>query len=185
MPQTQFNWSLESFNAWVEEWQQWLGLCDPTCRKVNKARMIFSTLQPWLKRIINTRVAEGTQHQQTAPTLQEFFKFVEHCFHEYDPSGADERWPALSPRVVKGQVSLIDLEEFHTRWQCLLALRNEIRPQIIPEQLLSTLLWIKEGVVDKEAKNGHGSSMVDSSGLHLSPGRARFDKELILPTRPR
>ena len=33
--------------------------------------MILSTLPPWLKGIINTRVSEATQHTRTALTLKE------------------------------------------------------------------------------------------------------------------
>ena len=47
----------------MEKLQQWFGgEVDPTYRKANEARMILSTLPPWLKGIINTRVAEATQH---------------------------------------------------------------------------------------------------------------------------
>ena len=45
-----------------------MGECDPTYPKATKARMILSTLHPWLKEIINTRVAEPSQHTQTAAT---------------------------------------------------------------------------------------------------------------------
>ena len=55
--------------------------------------------------------------------------------------------------MVRGQVSLIDLEEFHTRGQRLVPLSNETPPNVIQEQHLSKLLWIKEAVVKKEAKN--------------------------------
>ena len=51
--------------------------------------MFLSTLPPWLKAIINARVAEATHHRGTAPTLKEL---LEQRFHEYDPSRADERW---------------------------------------------------------------------------------------------
>ena len=49
---------------------------------------------------------------------------------------------------------------------------------MIREQLLSKLPWIKEKVVEKEAKNSQGSCVVDFSGLDPSPGRAPFEKEL-------
>ena len=99
--------------------------------------MILSTLPPWLKAIINARVAEATHHTRTAPTLKELWDLFEQRFHEYDPSRADERWRALTPRVVKGQVTLIDLEDFYARPQHLLPLSNETRPHMIREQLLS------------------------------------------------
>ena len=67
--------------------------------------------------------------------------------------------------MVKGQVCLIDSEELYTRWQCFLTLSNETRPHMIPEQLLSKLLWIKEQLVKQEAKNSQGSYAVDFSGL--------------------
>ena len=140
--------------------------------------MILSTLPPWLKGIINARVAEATQHTRTAPTLKELWDFLEQRFHEYDPSRADERWRALTPRVVKGQVTLIDLEDFYARWQRLLPLSNETRPHVIREQLLSKLPWIKEKVVKQEAKNSPDSYVVDFSGLDPSPGRAPFENEL-------
>ena len=98
--------------------------------------------------------------------------------HKYDPSRADEGWSALTARVVKGQVSLIDLEEFYTRRQHLLRLSNETWPGVIWEQLLSKLPWIKEKVVEKEAKNTQGSYAVDCSGLDPAPGRAAFEEEL-------
>ena len=62
MPKPHFNRQLENYDEWVEKLQQWLGGCDPTYRKANKARLISSTLHSWLKGIINTRVAEATQH---------------------------------------------------------------------------------------------------------------------------
>ena len=77
--------------------------------KANEAKMILSTLPPWLNAIINARVAEATDHTRTAPTLKELWDFLEQQFHEYDPSRADERWRAHTPRVFKGQVTLIDL----------------------------------------------------------------------------
>ena len=147
-------------------------------RKANKAKMILSTLPPWLKAIINARVAEATHHTRTAPTLKELWDFVEQGFHEYDPSRGDEGWRALTPRVVKGQVTLIDLEDFYARWQRLLPLSNETRPHVIREQLLSKLPWIKATVVKQEAKNSQDSYVVDFSGLDPSPGRAQFKKEL-------
>ena len=113
-------------------------------RKANEAKMILSTLPPWLKAIINARVAEATHHTRMAPTLKELWDFLEHRFHEYDPSRADERWRALTPRVVKGQVTLIHLEDFYALRQRLLPLSNETRPHVIREQLLSKLPWIKE-----------------------------------------
>ena len=90
-------------------------------------------------------------HTRAAPTLKELWDFLEQRFHEYDPSRADERWRALTPRVVKGQVTLIDLEDFYARWQRLLPLSNETGPGVIREQLLSKLPWIKEKVVKQEA----------------------------------
>ena len=112
MPKPQFNGHLESYDEWVEKLQQCLGGCDPIYRKANEAKMILSTLPPWLKAIINARVAEATHHTRTAPTLKQLWDFSDQRFHEYDPSRADERWGALTPRVVKGQVTLIDLEDF-------------------------------------------------------------------------
>ena len=121
MPPPHFNGGLENYDKGVEKLQQWLGVCDPTYRKANEARLILSTLPPWLKGIINTRVADATQHTGTAPTVKELWDILEHRFHEYDPPRANERRRALTPRVVKGQqLSLIDLEEFYTRWQRLL-----------------------------------------------------------------
>ena len=78
--------------------------------------------------------------------------------------------------MVKGQVSLITLEQFYTRWQRLLPLSNKTRPHVIQEQLLSKIPWIKEKMVEKEAKNSQGSRVVDFSGLYPSPGRGPFDK---------
>ena len=89
-----------------------VGGCDPMYRKTNEAKMILSTLPPWLKGIINAPVPEATHHAQTAPILEELWDLWEHCFHGYDPSRADDRWRALTPSVVKGQVTLIDLEDF-------------------------------------------------------------------------
>ena len=174
MPKPQFNGQLECYDEWVEKLQQWLGGCDPMYRKDNEAKMILSTLPPWLKAIINARVAEATHQTRTAPTLKELWDFLEQRFHEYDPSRADERWRALTPRVVKGQVTHIDLEDFYARWQRLLPLSNETRPHVIREQLLSKLPWIKEKVVKQEAKNSPNSYVVDFSGLDPSPGRAPF-----------
>ena len=54
MPPPHFNGQLENYDEWVEKLQQWLGGCDPTCRKAYEARMILSTLPPWLRGIINT-----------------------------------------------------------------------------------------------------------------------------------
>ena len=118
-------------------------------------------------------------HTRTAPNLITFWDFLEHRFHEYDPSRADERWRAHTPRVVKGQVSPIDLEEFYTRWQRVLPLNNETRPHVIREQLLSKLSWIKGKVVEKEVTNSKGSCVVNCSGLDPSPGRAPSEKELM------
>ena len=103
---------------------------------------------------------------------------MENHFFEYDPSRADERWRALIPRLLKGQVSLIDVEDFYTCWQRFLPLRNRTRPHVIREQLLSKLPWIQKNVVEKEAKNSHGSCVVDLSGLDPSPGCAPFEKDL-------
>ena len=149
-----------------------LGGCDPTYQKANEARMTLSTLPPWLEGIINTRVAEATRHARTAPTLRDLWEFLEHPFHEYDPSRADERWRALTAKVGRGQVSLINLDDFYIPWQRLLPLSNETPPHVIPEQFLSKLLWIKEKVVKKEAKNSQAIHVVDFSGLDP------FEKEL-------
>ena len=62
MPKPQFNGQLESYGQLAEKLQQWLGRCDPIYRKANEAKMILSTLPPWLKGIIKARVAEATQH---------------------------------------------------------------------------------------------------------------------------
>ena len=51
--------------------------------------MILSTLPPWRKGIINTRIAEATQHTPRAPSLKELWDFLEHRFNECDPSRAD------------------------------------------------------------------------------------------------
>ena len=131
IPKPNFHGQLESYDESVEKLQQWLGGWDPTYRKANEACMILSTLPWWLKGIINTRVAEATQHTRTAPTLKEVWDFLEQRFHEYDPSRADESWRVLTSRVVKGQVSLIDLEDFHACWQRLLPFRNGTRPHVI------------------------------------------------------
>ena len=53
--------------------------------------------------------------------------------------------------MVKGEVSLIDFEDFYARWQRCLPLSNETASQLIQEQLLSKVPWIKGKVVDKEA----------------------------------
>ena len=47
------------------------GVCDPIYRETKEAKMILITLPPWLKGIINARVAEATHHTRTAPTLKE------------------------------------------------------------------------------------------------------------------
>ena len=117
-------------------------------------------------------------HTRTAPTLKKFWDFFKQSFHEYDPSRANDRWRALSPGVAKGQVTLIYLEDFYARWQRLLPSSNETRPNVIREQLLSKLPWIKEKVVKREAKNSPDSYAVDFSGLDPSPGRAPFKQEL-------
>ena len=103
MPRPYFNGQLENYHEWVEKLQQWLRGCDPTYRKANEARMISSTLSRLLKGIINTPVAEATQYTQTAPTLKELWDFLEHRFHEYDPSRTDERWPGLTTGCFKGK----------------------------------------------------------------------------------
>ena len=154
----------------MEKLQQWLRGSDPIYRKANEAKMILDTLPPWLKGIINARVAEATQHTRTAPTLKDFWDFLEQRFHEYDPLRADERWRALIPRVVKGQVTLSNPEDFYARWQRLLPLSNETRPHVIREQLLSKLPWIKKMVVNQEVKNSPNSYVVDISCLDPSPG---------------
>ena len=138
--------------------------------------MILSALPPWLKGIINAGVAEATEHTRTAPTLEELWDFLEQRFHEYNPSRADDRWRTLTPRVVKGQVTLIDLEDFYARWQRLLPLSNETRPHGNREQLLSKLLWIKEKVVKQEANNSPDIYVVDLSGLDPSPGSCPIRK---------
>ena len=140
--------------------------------------MILSTLPPWLKAIINARVAEATHPTRTAPTLKELWDFLEQRLHEYDPSRADERWRALTPRVAQGQVTLIDLEDLYARWQRLLPLSNESRPHVIRELLVSKLPWIKEKAVKEEAKNSPDSYVVVFGGHDPSPGRAPFEKEL-------
>ena len=178
MAKPQFNGQLESYNEWVEKLQQWLGGGDPIYRKANEEEMIWDTLPPWLKGIINAQVAEATQHTRTASTLRELWDLSEQRFHEYDPSRADERWRALTHRLVKGQVTLIDLEDFFARWQRLLPLSNEIRPHVIREQLLSKLPWIKEKVVKQEAKKSPDSYVVDFFGLDPSPRRTSFKNEL-------
>ena len=146
MPKPQSNGQLESYDKWVEKLQQWLVVCDPIYRKANEAKMVLSTLPSWLKGIINARVAEATHHTRTALTLKELWDFLEQRFHDYDPSRANDRWRALTPRVVKGQVTLIDLEYFYARWQRLLPLSNNTCPHVIREQLLSKLRSIKEKV---------------------------------------
>ena len=140
--------------------------------------MVLSTLPPWLKGIINARVAEATQHTRTASTLKELWDFLQQRFQEYDPSRANERSRALTPRVVKGQVTLNDFKDFYAHWRRLLPLSNKTCPHVIREQLLSKLPWIKKKVVKQEAKNSPDSYVVDSSGLDPSPGRAPFKKEL-------
>ena len=178
IPKQHFNGQLEDYDEWVEKLQQWLGGCDPTYRKANEVCMTLSTLPPWLRRIINTRVAEAPQHTRTPPTLKELWDFLEQHLHEYDPSRADERWRALTPGMVKGHVTLTDLEDFYARWRLLLPLTNETRPHVIWQQLLSKLAWIKEKVVKQGAKNSQDSYVVDFSGLDPSPGRALFENEL-------
>ena len=56
MPKPQFNGELESYDECVEKLQQLLGGCDPMYQKANEAKMILSTLPPWLKEIINARL---------------------------------------------------------------------------------------------------------------------------------
>ena len=138
----------------------------------------MSTLPPLLKGIINTQLHEATQHARAASTLKELWDVLEQCFHEYDPSRADERWRALTPRVVKGKVTLIDLEDFYARWQRLLPLSNQTRPRVIREQLLSRLPWSKEKGVKQDPKNSPESYLVDVSDLDPSPGRTPFENEL-------
>ena len=178
MPKPHFNGQLDSYDEWVEKLQQRLGGFDPIYRKANEAKMILSTLPPWLKEIINTRVAEATQHTRTVPTLKELWNFLEQPFHGYYPSRADERWRALSPRVLKGHVTLNNLQDFYARWQWLLPLSNETCPHVIREQLPSKLPWIKEKVVRQEAKNSPDSYVVHFSGLDPSPCRAPLENEL-------
>ena len=81
MPKPHFNGQLQNYDEWTEKLQRWLGGSDPTYRRAIEARMILSTLPPWLKGIIDTRVAEATQHTQTAPTLKELWVFWEQRFH--------------------------------------------------------------------------------------------------------
>ena len=176
MPKLQFNRQPKSYDEWVEKLQQWFGGCDPIYRKANEAKMILVTLSPWLKAIINARVAQASRHTRTAPTLKGLWDSLEQRFHEYDPSSADERWRALTPSLVNGQVTLVNLEDFYSRWQRLLPLSNEIRPHVIREQLLSKLPWIKEKVVEQEARISPDSYVVDFSGLDPSLGRAPFEK---------
>ena len=177
MPLPHLNGQLENYDEWVEKLQRWFGGCDFIYRKASEGKMILSTLPPWLKGIINTRVAEATQHTETAHTLKELWDLLEQRFHEYDPSRAGGRWRALTARVVKGQVTLIDLEDFYARWQRLLPLSNATRPHVIREQLLSKLPWIKEKVVRQEAKKSLDSYAVDSSGLDPLLGCATFKNE--------
>ena len=80
--------------------------------------------------------------------------------------------------MVKGQVTLIDLEDFYARWQRLLHLSNQTRSPMIRKQVLSKLPQIKKKVVKREAKNSQGSYVVDFSGLDPSLNRAPFEKEL-------
>ena len=112
MPPPHFNGQLQNYDEWVENLQQWLRGFDLTHRQANGARLMLSTLPPWLKGIINTRVAEATQHTRTTQTLKNLWDFLRHALYQYDPSRPNERWRALTPRVVKGHVSLSDLEEF-------------------------------------------------------------------------
>ena len=178
MPKLQFNGQLECYDEWVQKLQQLFGGCDPMYRKANEAKMILDSLLPWLKAIINAPVAEASHHTRTAPTLKELWEFLEQPLQEYEPSRADERWQALTPRVLNRQVTLIDLEDFYARWQRSLPLNNETRPHVIREQLLSKLPWIKEKVVKQEAKNSPDSFVVDFSRLDPSSGRAPFEKKL-------
>ena len=153
MPTPYFEWQQGSYDEWVEKLHQWLGRCDPAYREANEAGSILSTLpQLWLKGIITTQVAKGTQHQRTPPTLKELWDLLEHRCHEYDPSRANERWRALSERLVEGQVSFLDSKDFYNCWQRLLPLSNQTRPHVICQQLLSKVSCIKEKVVEKEAK---------------------------------
>ena len=110
-----FNGQLGSYDEWVEKLHQLFGLCYVTYREANEARMILSTLPPWLRKIINRKLCEATQHTQTPPCLREVWDFSQHRFNEYDASRANERRCALSPGVFKGQVSFNDLEEFYNR----------------------------------------------------------------------
>ena len=85
MPPPHCNGQQGSDNEWLEEWHQKLGGCYPAYRKANEAPLIWSTLPLCPKGIITTTVADGTQHQQTTPTLKVFWNFQEHRFYEYDP----------------------------------------------------------------------------------------------------
>ena len=179
MPAPHFDWQQGSYEEWVEKLHQWLGRCDPAYKKANEACLILSTLpELWLKGIITTRVAKGTQHQRTTPPLKELWDFLEHRCHEYDPTRADERLRALLPRFVEGQVSLLDSKDLYTCSQRLLPLSNQTGPHVICEQLLTKLSCIKEGVVEKEAKISQDSCVVDFRGLDPLPRRATFKNEL-------
>ena len=57
-----------------------------------------------------------------------------------------------NPKNCKRQVSLLDFEDVIAHWHPFLPMRNETRPDVIREQLVSMLPWIKEKVVYNEAK---------------------------------
>ena len=82
-----FNGQQGAHVQWVEKLHQSFGGCDPAYKKADEAHMFFSTLPPWLKAIITTRVAEGTQHPRTVPTLKELWDFLEHNFQNMAPLG--------------------------------------------------------------------------------------------------
>ena len=58
----------------------------------------------------------------------------------------------------------IDLEDFYAPWQHLLPLSNGTRRHVIRKQLLRKLPWMKQRVVQKEAKISQKSCTVDFSG---------------------
>ena len=103
MPKPHFDRQLESYDEWVEKLQQWFGRCDPIYRNANEAKMILSTLPPWLKGITNTRVAEATQHTRRAPTLKDFWDFLEQRCHEYDTQGLMKGGQPSSPGYLNGK----------------------------------------------------------------------------------
>ena len=71
----------------MEKLQQWWGRCDITFTKAKEARMILSTLPPWLKGIINTRVAKVSQQTRMAPTFKELLYFWNNASKSMTPQG--------------------------------------------------------------------------------------------------